>query len=97
VKFRLAALLFCAWATGCKPSPTTLLLDIDAVAGVTVQSLTLHVALDGDDAGVSEALPPSGAVPALPGHAVVRLPDVAMDVAIALDGVDADGAPVRRP
>lgn len=73
------------------PGPTTLALSIDAASGVTVQSLTLHVDLGGDDAGVSEALPPSGAMPVLPGRAVVRLPDVAMDVAVALDGQDADG------
>ena len=95
MKFRLAALLFCASATGCKPGPTTLALSIDAASGVTVQSLTLHLDLGGDDAGVSEALPPSGATPVLPGRAVVRLPDVAMDVAVALDGLDADGNPLH--
>lgn len=95
MKFRLAALLFCASATGCKPGPTTLALSIDAASGVTVQSLTLHLDLGGDDAGVSEALPPSGATPVLPGRAVVRLPDVAMDVAVALDGLDATGAPLH--
>ena len=57
-----------------------------------MQSLTLHLALGSDDAGVSEALPPSGAMPALPGRAIVKLPDVAMDVAVALDGQGADGA-----
>lgn len=95
MKFRLAALLFCAWATGCKPGPTTLALTVDAASGVTVQSLTLHLDLGGDDAGVSEALPPSGAMPTLPGRAVVRLPDVAMDVAVSLDGQDVDGAPLH--
>jgi hypothetical protein len=95
VKFGFGALLFCAWATGCKPGLTTLRLDIDAAAGVSVESLTLRVALGGDDAGVSEALPPSGSMPTLPGHAVVRLPDVTMNVAVALDGVDADGAPLH--
>ncbi|HEX6838611.1 MAG TPA: hypothetical protein VF334_18665 [Polyangia bacterium] len=95
MKLRLAALLFCASATGCKPGPTTLALSIDAASGVTVQSLTLHLDLGGDDAGVSEALPPSGAMPTLPGRAVVRLPDVAMDVAVSLDGRDSDGAPLH--
>ncbi|MCU1279639.1 MAG: hypothetical protein JWM53_3185 [bacterium] len=95
MNLRLAALLFCACATGCKPGATTLRLDIDAAAGVTVQSLTLHVALGSDDAGVSEALPPAGTMPVLPGRAVVRLPDVAMDVAVALDGQDAFGAPLH--
>jgi hypothetical protein len=95
VKFRLAALLVCASATGCKPGPTTLLLTIDASAGVTVHSLTLHLGLGSADAGVSEALPPSGAVPSLPGRAVVRLPDVAMDIDIALDGQDVDGLPLH--
>lgn len=89
---RLAALLFCAWATGCQPGPTTLALDIDAAAGVTVQSLALHLSLGSDDAGVSESLPPTGAMPTLPGRVVVRLPDVAMDVGVALDGQDVDGA-----
>ena len=94
MKYR-AALLCCALATGCKVGPTTLALAIDAAPGVTVQSLTLHLALGGDDGGVSEALPPSGAMPMLPGRAVVRLPDVAMDVAVALDGQDVDGAPLH--
>ncbi|HEX9103187.1 MAG TPA: hypothetical protein VF997_13340, partial [Polyangia bacterium] len=92
---RLAALLFCASATGCKPGATALALSIDAAAGVTVQSLVLHLALGSSDAGVSEALPPSGAMPTLPGRAVVRLPDVAMDVGVALDGQDVDGAPLH--
>ncbi len=95
MKFRLAALLLCASATGCKPVPTTIALDVVAASGVTVQSLTLRVALGSDDAGVSEALPPSGAMPTLPGRAVVRLPDVAMDVAVALDGTDVAGAPLH--
>jgi len=95
VRYRLAALIFCASVTGCKPGPTTLALDIDAAPGVTVQSLALHLGLGSDDAGVSEALPPSGAMPTLPGRAVVRLPDVAMDVDVALDGQDVDGAPLH--
>jgi hypothetical protein len=95
VKLRLAALLFCASATGCKPGPTTLALTVDAAPGTTVQSLTLHLALGSDDAGVAEALPPSGGMPTLPGRAVVRLPDVAMEVAVALDGQDVDGAPLH--
>jgi len=96
VKFRLAALVLCASATGCRASATTLALSIDAVSGVTVESLALHLVLGSDgDAGVSEALPPSGATPVLPGRAVVRLPDVAMDVAIALDGEANDGTPLH--
>jgi hypothetical protein len=96
VKVRLAALVLCASATGCKPGATTLALSIDASAGVTVESLALHLVLGADgDAGVSEALPPSGAVPTLPGRAVVRLPDRAMDVAVSLDGEDADGNPLH--
>ena len=94
MKGRLAALLLCVSATGCKPAATTLALDIAAAPGVTVQSLTLHLSLGGDDAGVAEALPPSGAMPALPGRAVVRLPDVAMQVAVELDGDDAGGNPL---
>lgn len=80
---------------GCKPSATTLRLDISAAAGVTVQSLRLRVQLGGADGGPSEALPPAGAMPALPGRAVVRLPDVAMAVAVALDGRDASGVPLH--
>ncbi|HXU69792.1 MAG TPA: hypothetical protein VN947_10710 [Polyangia bacterium] len=91
---RLAALVLCVSATGCRPGPTTLALDISAAPGVTVQSLTLHLALGSDDAGVAEALPPSGAMPALPGRAVVRLPDVAMQIAVELDGEDVDGNPL---
>ena len=95
MRYRLLTLGLCASVTACKPSPTTLALSIDAAPGVTVQSLTLHLGLGSDDAGVSEPLPPSGAMPSLPGRAVVRLPDVAMDVAIALDGADAGGAPLH--
>jgi hypothetical protein len=95
VKLHVAAMLACAATAGCKPHATTLALDIAAAPGVTVQSLTLHLALGGDDAGVAEALPPSGAMPALPGRAIVRLPDVAMDVAVELDGQDVDGAPLE--
>jgi hypothetical protein len=95
VKLHVAALIVCASTAGCKPHATTLALDISAAPGVTVQSLTLHLALGSDDAGVAEALPPSGAMPALPGRAIVRLPDVAMDVAVALDGEDVDGAPLE--
>ncbi len=93
MKLHLAALVVCASTAGCN-HPTTLALDIAAAPGVTVQSLTLHLALGSDDAGVAEALPPSGAMPALPGRAIVRLPDVAMDVAVELDGEDVDGAPL---
>ncbi|HEY1585778.1 MAG TPA: hypothetical protein VGH63_08815, partial [Polyangia bacterium] len=94
MKLQVAALVVCATTAGCKPHATTLALDIAAAPGVTVQSLTLHLGLGSDDAGVAEALPPSGAMPALPGRAIVRLPDVAMDVAVALDGEDVDGAPL---
>ena len=96
MKFRLAALVLCASATACKPGATTLALSIDAASGVTVETLALHLVLGSDgDAGVSEALPPSGATPTLPGRAVVRLPDVAMDIAVSLDGEDADGNPLH--
>lgn len=84
----------CAFAVGCAPGPTTLLIDVDAIPGVTVESLTLHVGLP-DDGGVTAALPASGLPPVLPGRVVVKLADQAIDVDLSLDGSDAEGLPLH--
>lgn len=94
MKFRLAVAAAGALALGCSSRPTTLRLDIAAAPGVSVQSLTLTIDLDGADGGVSEPLS-GGAAPALPGRAVVRFADVARDVAVALDGSDDAGNPLH--
>ena len=94
MRLAAACLLCAAAAAGCKSKATTLAIDVAAAPGVTVRALTLHLDLGGADAGVAEALPPSGAMPSLPGRAVVRLPDEAIDIAVALDGEAADGTPL---
>jgi hypothetical protein len=89
-----ALVVACACALGCAPEPTTLLIDVDAIPGVTVESLTLHVGLPGD-AGVTAALPASGLPPVLPGRVVVKFADASIDVDLSLDGSDADGLPLH--
>src|SRR5690348_12088468 len=82
---RLGALILVAG--GCS-SPTTLLVEVDAAAGVEVRTLTLSVTLaDGENR--SALL--NGMPPALPGRALVKLDDVEENVGIALDGFAADG------
>jgi hypothetical protein len=82
---RLGALILVAG--GCS-SPTTLLVEVDAAAGVEVRTLTLSVVLaDGENrSALLNGMPPS-----LPGRALVKLDDVAEDVQLALDGFATDG------
>lgn len=87
MKFAVAMAAAGALTLGCS-SATTLRLDLEAGAGVTVQSLQLHVTT------------PAGAhmqsLPArLPGRVVVKFPDVAMSVDVELDGQAPDGTSLQ--
>jgi hypothetical protein len=93
MRFVVAVAAAGAMALGCSSGPTTLRLDVQAAAGVSVQSLTLRLGLPGG-ATVSEMLPPGGATPRLPGRVVIKFPDVAMAVDVALDGIAAGGQPL---
>ena len=88
------ALLACALMMGCSPAPTTLRLDIDAAAGLVVESLTLRLDVAGG-ASQTQALPMTGGAPALPGQLIVKLPDAALDVTVALDAQSAGGDPLH--
>jgi hypothetical protein len=92
--FERRALLVAALLMGCSPRPTTLLLDIDAAAGLAVQSLTLHIDVAGGGSQTT-ALPASGTTLTLPGRVIVKFPDAAVDVAVALDGKTAAGDPLH--
>lgn len=78
-----------AVALGCS-SATTLRIDLQAAPGVTVQTLSLRVGLPGGRVG-TQALPPGGGPPRLPGRVVVKLPDLTGIADVALDGVAGDG------
>jgi hypothetical protein len=93
MKWGIAIAAAGAMALGCSSGSTTLRLDVQAAAGVSVQSLTLRLGLPGGTA-VSEMLPPGGTPPRLPGRVVIKFPDVAMAVDVTLDGVAAGGQPL---
>ena len=64
---------------------------MQAPPSVVVESLTAVVELAGADGGSQRQLTPDGGAPHLPGSFVLILPDTALDVTLALSGIDAVG------
>jgi hypothetical protein len=89
----VAALALSALA-GCSDGPTSVLVDVSAQGGLSVQELAATIQLETHQSA-NPILPTSGGALTLPGHFVIVLPaDVAMRVDVALVGQDAAGGTV---
>jgi sugar lactone lactonase YvrE len=98
-----ALLVLCLACTGCPESRTTLLLHVQAAAGLTVTQLSVTIKL-GTGEMVTQTLPKAGGKPKLPGDALVLLPDVKTSVEASLSAMDdagnmiiADGSTQSNP